>query len=129
MEAERSRSIPLAAAGVVEASNGMATIAKEMVTVFKANATMKQHDIDSRRDKKWMKMAAMYFKIGEKEKGMALLARIEEAEEGRHSSATIESSTVPGDIAIQSGAAPPKDDNLTTGNDSDEDTDGDDGNE
>ena len=100
MEAERSRSIPLAAAGVVEASNGMATIAKEMVTVFKANATMKQHDIDSRRDKKWMKMAAMYFKIGEKEKGMALLARIEEAEEGRHSSATIESSTVPGDIAI-----------------------------
>jgi hypothetical protein len=100
LEAERSRSVPLAAAGVVEASNGMATIAKEMVTVFKANATMKQHDIDSRRDKKWMKMAAMYFKIGEKEKGMALLARIEEAEEGRHSSATIESSTVPGDIAI-----------------------------
>ncbi len=128
LEAERSRSVPLAAAGVVEASNGMATIAKEMVTVFKANATMKQHDIDSRRDKKWMKMAAMYFKIGEKEMGMALLARIEEAEEGRHSSATIKSSTVPGDIAIQSGA-PPEDDNLTTGNNSDEDTDGDDGDE
>jgi hypothetical protein len=71
----------------------------------------------------------MYFKIGEKEKGMALLARIEEAEEGRHSSATIESSTVPGDIAIQSGAPPAEDDNLTTGNDSDEDTDGDDGDE
>ena len=69
-------------------------------------------------------MAAMYFKIGLKEKGMALLARIEEAEEGRHTSATIESSTIPGDIiAIQNGAPP--DDNLTMGNDSDEDTDGD----
>ena len=43
----------------------------------------------------------MYFKVGEKEKGMALLACIEEAEEGKHTSATIESSTVPGDVAIQ----------------------------
>jgi hypothetical protein len=121
---ERSRNFPLATAGAVEASNGIATIAKELVAVFKTNATMKQQDIDSRRDKKWMKMAAMYFKIGQKEKGMALLARIEEAEEGRHTSATIESSTIPGDIiAIQNGAPP--DDSLTMGNDSDEDTDGD----
>jgi hypothetical protein len=121
---ERSRSVPLATAGAVEASNGIATIAKELVAVFKTNATMKQQDIDSRRDKKWMKMAAMYFKIGQKEKGMALLARIEEAEEGRHTSATIESSTIPGDIiAIQNGV--PHDDNVTIGNDSDEDTNGD----
>jgi hypothetical protein len=39
--------------------------------------------------------------MDEKEKGMALLACIEEAKEGKHTSATIESSTVPGDIAIQ----------------------------
>jgi hypothetical protein len=64
-----------------------------------------------------MKMAEMYFK----EKGMALLARIEDAEEGMYTSATIESSTVPGDIAIQKWCAP--DDNMLFGNDSDEDTD------
>ena len=45
---ERSRSVPLATAGAVEASNGIATIAKELVAVFKTNATMKQQDIDSR---------------------------------------------------------------------------------
>jgi hypothetical protein len=82
-------------------ANGMAMMTKELVAVFKANATMKQQNIDARRDKKWMKRAEMYFKVGEKEKGMALLACIEEAEEGKHTSATIESSTVPGDIAIQ----------------------------
>jgi hypothetical protein len=45
---ERSRNFPLATAGAVEASNGIATIAKELVAVFKTNATMKQQDIDSR---------------------------------------------------------------------------------
>ena len=93
LEAKRSRS-------VVEA-NGMAMMTKESVAVFKTNATMKLQNIDARQDTKWMKMAEMYFKIGEKEKGMALLARIEEAVEGKHTSATIKSSTEPGDIAIQ----------------------------
>ena len=87
LEAERSRSVPLAAAGVVEAQHGIATMTKELVAVFKANATLKQQHINDRRDQKWMKMAEMYFKVGEKEKGMALLARIEEAEEGKQTSA------------------------------------------
>ena len=93
LEAERSRS-------AVEV-NGMAMMTKDLVAVFKANTTMMQQNIDARRDKKRMKMAEMYFKVGEKEKGMAILARIEEAEEGKHTSATIKSSTVPGDLAIQ----------------------------
>ncbi len=68
-----------------------------------------------------MKMAEMYFKVGNKEKGMALLARIEAAKEGMYTSATIKSSTVPpGGIAIQKCAP---DDNLLLGNDSEEDTD------
>ena len=79
LEAERSRSVPLAAAGVVEAQHGIATMTKELIAVFKADATLQQQDIDERRDQKWMKMAMMYFKVGEKRKGMALLARIEEA--------------------------------------------------
>jgi hypothetical protein len=69
-----------------------------------------------------MKMAEMYFKVGEKEKGMALLVRIEEAEEGKHTSATIESSTVPGDIAIRKCSP---DENVLLGNNSDVDTDDD----
>ncbi len=111
LEAERSRS-------VVE-PNGMVMMTKELDAVFKANA-MKQQNIDARRDQKWMKMAEMYFKVGEKEKGMALLARIEEAEEGKHTSATIESSTLPSHIAIQKCSL---DDNVLLGNNSDEDTD------
>jgi hypothetical protein len=41
---------------------------------FKANAAMKQQVIDASQHKKWMNMAQMYFKNGEKEKGLTLLA-------------------------------------------------------
>ena len=100
----------------------MAMMIKELVANFKTNATMKQQNIDARRDKKWMKMAEMYFKVGEEEKGMTLLVCIEKAEEGKHTSATIESSTVPGDIAIQKCSP---DGNVLLGNNSDKDTDDD----
>ena len=103
-------------------ANGMAMMTKELVANFKTNATMKQQNIDARRDKKWMKMAEMYFKVGEEEKGMTLLVCIEKAEEGKHTSATIESSTVPGDIAIQKCSP---DGNVLLGNNSDKDTDDD----
>jgi hypothetical protein len=33
-------------------ANGMAMMTKELVAVFKANATMKQQNIDARQDKK-----------------------------------------------------------------------------
>ena len=65
---------------------------------------MKQQAIDAVRDKKWIKMAPMYFKNGEKEKGLALLARIEAANDGKHTTTvTVESSNspdIPGNIAI-----------------------------
>ena len=126
LEAKRSRSVRLTATGVV---NELATVTKELVPVFKsANAALKQQDIEARRDKKWMKMAEMYFKVGEKEKGMAIVARIEEADEGKHTSATVQSTTitVPGNIAIQECAP---DDDMLLGNHSDEDDTDDDSSE
>jgi hypothetical protein len=122
LEAERSRqSVTLAGAQIIEVE-GMAIMTKELVAVFKANAAMKQQVIDAGRDKKWMKMAQMYFKNGEKEKGLALLARIEAANNRKHTTtATIKSKNIldiPGNIAIDESA--PNEDQLSAVNNGDE---------
>ena len=67
-------------------------------------------------------MAQMYFKNGEKEKGSALLARIEAANNGKHdtTTATIESRNIPdipGNNEIDESA--PNDDQLPVENHSD----------
>ena len=77
-------------------------------------------------------MAQIYFKNGEKEKGLTHLARIlEAADDGKHNTsttATIESRSIlpdiPGNIAIDESA--PNEDQLSVENDSDK---GDDDNE
>ena len=126
LEAERTRrSVTFAGAQIMEVE-GMAMMTKELVAVFKANAAMKQQVIDAGRDKKWMKMAQMYFKNGEKEMGLTLLARIEAADNGKHDTtiATIESRNIPdipSNIAIAESA--PNEDQLSVENDSDEEDD------
>ena len=127
LEAERSRrSVTLAGAQIMEVK-GMTTMTKELVAVFKANTAMKQQVIDAGRDKKWMKMAQMYFKNGEKEKRLALLAHIEAANNGKHdttTTATIESrniADIPGYIAIDESV--PNEDELSVENDSNEEDD------
>jgi hypothetical protein len=113
LESERSRqSVTLARAQTMEVE-GMASMTKELVAVFKANAAMKQQVIDASQHKKWMKMAQMYFKNGEKEKGLALLARIEAAD-GHNPD-------IPGNIAIDETV--PNEDQLSVENDSDEEDD------
>ena len=120
-------SVTLAGAQIMEVE-GTATMTKELVAVFKANAAMRQLVIDAGRDKKWMKMAQMYFKNGEKEKWLlALLACIEAANDWKHdtTTATIESRNIPdipGNIAIDE-SAPPNEDQLSVENDSDEEDD------
>ena len=70
-------------------------------------------------------MAQTYFKNSEKEKGLALLAHIKAADDGKHAdttTATIESRNIlpdiPGSIAIDESA--PNEDQLSVENNSDE---------
>ena len=50
---------------------------QDLVAAFKANADLKQRVLQAKTEEKWMQMAEMYFANGKKEKGLALLARME----------------------------------------------------
>jgi hypothetical protein len=59
------------------ATGGIMVVTQDLVAAFKANTVLKQQDLQARREDKWMRMAELYFSCGEKEKGLALLARLE----------------------------------------------------
>ena len=52
----------------------------DLVAAIKANTSLKREDLDSRQHIKWMRMTEIYMGIGKKEKAMALLSKIEEAD-------------------------------------------------
>ena len=52
-------------------------VTQDLVAAFKANTDLKQRVLQAKTEDKWMRMAEMYFANGEKEKGLALLARME----------------------------------------------------
>ena len=53
-------------------------VTQDLVAALKANADLKQRVLQAKTEDKWMRMAEMYFANGEKAKGLALLARMEE---------------------------------------------------
>jgi hypothetical protein len=59
------------------ATEGIVGVTQDLVAAFKANTVLKEQDLRARREDKWMQMAKLYFSCGEKEKGLALLARLE----------------------------------------------------
>ena len=58
----------------------MSAATKDLVAAVKANTSLKCEDLDARRHSKWMQMAEMYMGMGENEKAMSILSKIEEAE-------------------------------------------------
>ncbi|KAI2502811.1 No apical meristem-associated C-terminal domain [Fragilaria crotonensis] len=60
------------------ATESIMGVTQDLVAAFKANADLKQRVLQAKTEDKWMRMAEMYFANGEKEKGLALLARMEE---------------------------------------------------
>ena len=59
------------------ATESIMGVTQDLVAAFKANTVLKEQELQARREDKWMRMAEMYFACGEKEKGLALLARME----------------------------------------------------
>jgi hypothetical protein len=84
LEDETARKKQSVASGVASmpgtfttATEGIMGVTQDLVAAFKANTVLKEQDLQARREDKWMRIAEMYFSCGEKEKGLALLARME----------------------------------------------------
>ncbi len=58
----------------------MSAATRDLVAAVKANTSLKREDLAARRHSKWMQMAEMYMGMGENEKAMSILSKIEEAE-------------------------------------------------
>jgi hypothetical protein len=58
----------------------MSAVTKDLVAAFKANTSMKREDLMTRKHDKWMKMADMYMACGQREKALAILAKIQDEE-------------------------------------------------
>ena len=91
------------AAALLEDKTEMIGVTKELVAVFKVNTMLKQKDLQARQEERWMRMAEMYMSAGQKEKGLALLANLEE-------STSAISADVPSAINVEEGDKNLKDD-------------------
>jgi hypothetical protein len=81
---------------LLEDKTEMIGVTKELVAVFKANTMLKEKDLQARQEERLMRMAEMYMSAGQKEKALALLAKIEE-------SASAISADVPSAINVEGG--------------------------
>ena len=81
---------------MLEDKTEMIGVTKELVAVFKANTMLKEKDLQARQEERLMRMAEMYMSAGQKEKALALLAKIEE-------SACAISADVPSAINVEGG--------------------------
>jgi hypothetical protein len=84
LEEESARTKQSLASGVASmpatfatATEGIMGVTQDLVAAFNANTVLKKQDLRARREDKWMRMAELYFSCWEKEKGLALLARLE----------------------------------------------------
>ena len=84
LEEETARSKQSAASGVASmpgtfaaATEGIVGVTQDLVAAPKASSSLKEQELLARRDEKWMRLAEMYISAGEKERGLAILARIE----------------------------------------------------
>jgi hypothetical protein len=67
------------AAALLEDKTEMVGVTKELVAVFKANTMLKEKDLQARQEDRWIRMAEMYMSAGQKEKGLAVLAKLDES--------------------------------------------------
>jgi hypothetical protein len=67
------------AAALLEDKTEMVGVTKELVAVFKANTMLKEKDSQARKEDRWIRMAEMYMSAGQKELGLAVLAKLEES--------------------------------------------------
>ncbi len=67
------------AAALLEEETEMVVVTKELVAVFKANTMLKEKDSQARQEDRWIRIAEMYMSAGQREKGLAVLANLEES--------------------------------------------------
>ena len=67
------------AAALLEDKTEMVGVTKELVAVFKANTMLKEKDLQARQEDRWIRIAEMYMSAGQSEKGLAVLANLEES--------------------------------------------------
>jgi No apical meristem-associated C-terminal domain len=79
----------------------MSAATKELVAAVKANTSLKREDLDARQHSKWMRMAEIYMGIGENEKAMAILSKIEEADAAGTMSTTNHDSEIKPTIEVE----------------------------
>ena len=55
----------------------MSTVTKDLVAAMTLSTAFKQDDLMMRQHKKWMKMALFYLSVGQKDRALALMEKIE----------------------------------------------------
>jgi hypothetical protein len=67
------------AAALLEEKTEMVVVTKKLVAVFKAITMLKEKDLQARQEDRWIRIAEMYMSAGQSEKGLAVLANLEES--------------------------------------------------